>query len=174
MEIIALLRGVTPVGQNRIPKMSFLQEILEDAGFENVRTYLQSGNILLETGRSAEETAKVIHTCIKERIGADLSVILKTRETLFKAGEQCPFGAAYDASRIHLLFTNDSIDPEKLAWICQTDFGAEELYAGQECLYLYLPRNAPKKRLNTNYLERKLGIVATARKLRVVQHLAQM
>lgn len=174
MEIVALLRGVTPVGQNRIPKMSFLQEILEAAGFKNVRTYLQSGNLILETPLSLAETAKSIHDCIKEEIGAELSVIMKTKEALLKAGEHCPFGTAYDTSRIHLVFTNDPIDPEKLDLIRQIDFGAEEFYAGQECLYLYLPRNAPKKRLNTNYLERKLGIVATMRKLRVVQHLVQM
>lgn len=173
-EVIALLRGVTPVGQNCIPKMSFLREILEQSGFQDVRTYIQSGNIVLKTGLSSGETANAIHACIKEKIGADLSVIIKTKEALFRAAEHCPFGSAYDSARIHLVFTNDPIDEERLAVICQTDFGAEELDAGEECLYLYLPRTAPKKRLNTNYLEGKLGIVATMRKLSVVQHLAQM
>ncbi len=39
---------------------------------------------------------------------------------------------------------------------------------------MYLPRYAAKKKLNTNYLERKLGIVATMRKLNVVEHLKEM
>ena len=49
MEVIALLRGVTPTGKNRIPKMSFLVEILEKVGLKKVKTYIQSGNVILET-----------------------------------------------------------------------------------------------------------------------------
>ncbi|MDU3831014.1 DUF1697 domain-containing protein, partial [Gemella haemolysans] len=45
MEVIALLRGVTPTGKNRIPKMSFLVEILEKVGLKKVKTYIQSGNV---------------------------------------------------------------------------------------------------------------------------------
>ena len=46
MQIVALLRGVTPTGKNRIPKMSYLAEILEGVGFKHVKTYIQSGNIV--------------------------------------------------------------------------------------------------------------------------------
>ena len=49
MQVIALLRGVTPTGKNRIPKMSFLVEILEKVGLKKVKTYIQSGNVILET-----------------------------------------------------------------------------------------------------------------------------
>ena len=48
MEVIALLRGVTPTGKNRIPKMSFLVETLEKVGLKKVKTYIQSGNVILE------------------------------------------------------------------------------------------------------------------------------
>lgn len=57
MRVIALLRGVTPVGKNRIPKMSYLAEILEDSGFENVSTFIQSGNIMLDTSKNEKDTA---------------------------------------------------------------------------------------------------------------------
>lgn len=46
-EQIILLRGVMPSGKNSIPKMAVLRQHLEEAGFERVRTYIQSGNILL-------------------------------------------------------------------------------------------------------------------------------
>ena len=42
------MRGVTPTGKNRIPKMSFLVEILEKVGLKKVKTYIQSGNVILE------------------------------------------------------------------------------------------------------------------------------
>lgn len=172
--MIALLRGVTPTGKNRIPKMSYLAEILRDSGFKEVQTYIQSGNILFDTDLPLKETADEIHKVIQENIGADLAVILKTKEQLEIASKENPFDEDYDYSRIHLFFTNDRIDKEKLAVLGNTIFEGEIFRSGTECLYMYLPRDAAKKKLNTNYLERKLGIVATMRKLSVVEHLKEI
>lgn len=174
MKKIALLRGVTPVGQNRIPKMAYLVEILEEAGLEKVKTYIQSGNICCESKLSDTELSQRIHDTIKDKIGADLSVIVKNPEQLAKAVQENPFDDSYDFSRIHLVFTNDAFSFEKIAELLNQDFGDEELYAGSQCLYMYLPRDAKKKKLNTNFLEKKLGIVATMRKLSVVTHLSEM
>lgn len=174
MRMIALLRGVTPTGKNRIPKMSYLAELLTDAGFKKVQTYIQSGNVLLDTDLPLKETADKIHKVIQENIGADLVVILKTKEQLETASEENPFDEVCDFSRIHLVFTNDRIDREKLAVLENTVFEGEAFRSGTECLYMYLPRDVAKKKLNTNYLERKLGIVATMRKLNVVKHLKEI
>ncbi len=171
MRTIAFLRGVTPTGKNRILKMSYLAEILEDAGFKEVQTYIQSGNVLLDTDLPLKETADKIHKVIQGSIGADLAVILKTKEQLEAASKENPFGEDYDYSRIHLVFTNDRIDRERLAVIENTIFEGEIFRRGTECLYMYLPRDTAKKKLNTNYLERRLGIAATMRKLNVVEHL---
>lgn len=171
MRIIALLRGVTPNGKNRIPKMSYLVEILEDSGFKQVETYIQSGNILLETNLSHSETASKIHDLIFEKIGAELSVIIKTKEELEGAIKENPFDDTYDFSRIHLVFTNDNIDDVKLKKVREIAFDGEIFFNGSECFYMYLPRDASKKKLNNNYLERQLGIVCTTRKLNVIKHL---
>ena len=79
MQVIALLRGVTPTGKNRIPKMSFLVEILEKVGLKKIKTYIQSGNVILERELSKGETVKLIHDTIAKEIGADLSVIIKKK-----------------------------------------------------------------------------------------------
>lgn len=50
--------------------MSYLVEILKEAGFQNVQTYIQSGNILLETNLSFSKTAALIHNIILEKIVA--------------------------------------------------------------------------------------------------------
>lgn len=171
MEIIALLRGVTPTGKNRIPKMSFLVEILEKAGLKNVKTYIQSGNVILETELSKGETAKLIHNTIAKEIGADLSVIIKEKNQLQIAIKENPFNENYDFSRIHLVFTNDSMGEDELKKLENKDFGDERFVVGSECLYMYLPRSANTKKLNTNYLEKQLSITMTMRKLNVVKHL---
>lgn len=171
MKVIALLRGVMPTGKNKIPKMTDLVEIIENAGFKHVQTYIQSGNVLLETNLSHSETASKIHNIIFQEIGAELSVIIKTKEEFAIAIEENPFNDSYDFSRIHLVFTNNQIDNVKVKKLNETVFEGEIFKAGNECFYMYLPRDATKKRLNNNYLERQMGIVATTRKLNVVKHL---
>ncbi|MGT2749576.1 DUF1697 domain-containing protein [Streptococcus orisasini] len=174
MKRIALLRGVTPVGQNKIPKMAYLREVLEIAGLQSVETYIQSGNIVCETDLADKDVKNLVYDTILKNIGANLSVIIKNPDQLAKAAQENPFGEGYDSSRIHLVFTNDIIFSSKIAELLAQDFGDEELYAGSQCLYMYLPREAKKKKLNTNFLEKQLGITATMRKLGVVWKLSQM
>lgn len=173
-KIIILLSGVTPTGQNKIPKMAYLREILEVAGLQSVETYIQSGNIVCETDLTDEDVKNLVHDTILEKIGADLSVIIKSPEQLAKAVQENPFDKNYDSSRIHLVFTNDTISSTEIAELLNQDFGDEELYAGSQCLYMYLLREAKKKKLNTNFLEKKLGITATMRKLSVTKRLSEL
>lgn len=174
MKKIALLRGVTPVGKNKIPKMSYLADILTEAGLEAVQTYIQSGNIICESELSDEEFSQLIHDRIKSKIGADLSIIIKHPVDFSKALVENPFGDGYDSSRVHLVFTNDQLPVDKLEKLLEQDFGEEELRTGHACLYMYLPKDTQKKRLNTNYLEKPLGITATMRKWSVITRLHQM
>ena len=87
---IVLLRGVMPTGKNRIPKMSFLQEILSTE-FDSVRTYIQSGNIVLISDRSRSEIAKKVFELIKKHIGPELSSIVVTREEIQEILDKNPF-----------------------------------------------------------------------------------
>lgn len=174
MQLIALLRGVTPTGKNRIPQMSYLAQILTDAGFRAVRTYIQSGNVLLETNLSCAETAAKIHDTILDKIGADLSVILKTRAQLAAALAENPFGEGCDPSRVHLTFTNDTVDETRLQQLEETDFGAEKFRRGGACFYLYLPQGVAGRKLYNNYLETRLGVRATTRKLSVAARLCEL
>lgn len=64
LEHIILLRGVTPNGKNAIPKMSYLVDILTEADFQQVRTYIQSGNIILESNLALEEIREQVHTLL--------------------------------------------------------------------------------------------------------------
>ena len=154
--------------------MSFLVEILEKVGLKKVKTYIQSGNVILETELSKGETAKLIRDTIAKEIGADLSVIIKEKNQLQIAIEENPFNENYDFSRIHLVFTNDSMGEDELKKLENKDFGDEKFIIGSECLYLYLPRDVSPKRLNTNYLEKQLSITMTMRKLNVVEHLVEL
>ena len=127
LEHIILLRGVTPNGKNAIPKMSYLVDILIEADFQHVRTYIQSGNIILESDLSLEEIREQVHTLIKEKIGADLKMVIKNKNDFAKIVQENPFEKHYLFDRIHvILFQNDiqSLLLEKL----DSEYGEEEIW----------------------------------------------
>ena len=170
MEHIILLRGVTPNGKNAIPKMSYLVDILTEAGFQHVRTYIQSGNIILESDLSLEEIREQVHTLIKEKIGADLKMVIKNKSDFKKIVQENPFGEHYLYDRINVIFYQESIQSLPLEKL-DGDYGEEEICIGNHGLYLYLPRTAKRKKLNTNYLEKLFNVDLTMRKLNVVEKL---
>ena len=104
-EQIILLRGVMPSGKNSIPKMAVLRQHLEEAGFERVRTYIQSGNILLLSDLPRELLSQRIHDLIKERIGADLAALVFLPEELQAWVDSLPFADDLDPSRIFFTMT---------------------------------------------------------------------
>ena len=180
LEHIILLRGVTPNGKNAIPKMSYLVDILTEAGFQQVRTYIQSGNIILESDLDLETIRERVHTLIKENIGADLKMVIKNKsdfkiiiknKDIFKnIVQENPFGEHYLYDRIHVIFYQESIQSLPLEKL-KIDYGEEEICIGNHCLYLYLPRTAKQKKLHTNYLEKLFNVDLTMRKLNVVEKL---
>ena len=172
VQYLALLRGVMPTGPNRIPKMSDLVQMLEQSGLDNVSSYIQSGNVICETSLPAEELVQHMHQVILENIGANLSIIVKEKSDLENAILGNPFSEELDSSRIHLVFTNNHIPTEQLAELQAMNFTDEIFAVGKACLYMYLPRAARKKKLNNNFLEKQLGIVATTRKLSVIKELS--
>ncbi|RKW21401.1 DUF1697 domain-containing protein [Candidatus Gracilibacteria bacterium] len=170
---IVLLRGVMPTGKNRIPKMSFLQEILSTE-FDSVRTYIQSGNIVLISDRSRSEIAKKVFELIKKHIGPELSSIVVTREEIQEILDKNPFGADYDISRVFFTLTNDILDSELLEKMKKEIFDGQELKIVENKLYMYLPKDASRTKLNNNYLEKKLKIVATTRNFNTLTKLVEM
>ena len=170
---IVLLRGVMPTGKNRIPKMSFLQEILSTE-FDSVRTYIQSGNIVLISDRSRSEIAKKVFELIKKHIEPELSSIVVTREEIQEILDKNPFWADYDISRVFFTLTNDILDSELLEKMKKEIFDGQELKIVENNLYMYLPKDASRTKLNNNYLEKKLKIVATTRNFNTLTKLVEM
>jgi uncharacterized protein (DUF1697 family) len=74
---IILLRGVMPTGKNKVP-IALLRAALEKAGLKNVRTYIQSGNVVAESSLSQSRIEKLVHDVIKKRFGGDIAVLART------------------------------------------------------------------------------------------------
>lgn len=169
---VALLRGVTPAGKNRVP-MEKLREALHQGGFPGARTWIQSGNVVLNTKLSPGETAEALRRLIRERIGPDLAVIVKTAEELSAVLSENPF-AGLTPDRVFYTQWNGALDLEKARAVQAVDFGEERLAITPRAAYLYIPGSAARSRLSNNFLERRLGISLTTRNRNTLRKLIEM
>ena len=171
---IVLLRGVMPSGKNSIPKMAYLREILEKGGFINVKTYIQSGNIVLQTELSPVQISQKVHQLIKENIGAELPVVIKTADEIEQVLNENPFTNGYDIKRVFFTLFNDELSQELANELKTQDFGEEKFDFTKKALYMYLPKDASRSKLSNNFLEKKLKIIATTRNFNTLSKLVAM
>ncbi|AWL79538.1 DUF1697 domain-containing protein [Capnocytophaga canimorsus] len=171
---IVLLRGVMPTGKNKIPSMTFLKEILEKGGFVNVKTYIQSGNIVLQTELSPVEVSGKVHQLIKENIGAELPVMVKTAEEIKQVLSENPFTENHDIKRVFFTLFNDELSQSLANELKTQDFGEEKFDFTPQAMYMYLPKDASRSKLSNNFLEKKLNIIATTRNFNTLNKLMGM
>ena len=159
--LIAFLRGVMPSGKNAV-KMAAVREVLGGNGFANVRTWIQSGNIALESTLTADEAATQIHDLLHTHLDVDLDVIVKTPAQLREILDGNPFaGGEYDAKRV--FFTLCHTPLADTAGLAARDFGEEKLLIRPQAAYLYIPQDASRSKLGNAFLEKQLGLRLTTR-----------
>ena len=117
---ILLVRGVTPSGRNKIPMARF-REVLEKAGFGHVRTYIQSGNSLVDTELPAQAIEKNVRELIRNQIGPDLVVLARTGAQLEEALEANPFTKGYDISRVFFVSFTKTPPADKIRELLSLD-----------------------------------------------------
>jgi uncharacterized protein (DUF1697 family) len=169
---IILLRAVTPTGKNKVP-MARLRAVLTDAGFKNVRTYITSGNALVESDLPPREIEKQVHGLIKEHIGPDLAVVVRTGAELQTVLDENPFTEGYDLS--HVFFASFASPPPdaKVNALLSEDFGDEKLVITGYAAYIYTDLLG-RGRLSNNFLEKKLGVAATTRNFNTMKKLVEL
>lgn len=91
MTYYALLKGIN-VSKSKTIKMAELKAMCEKLGFKNVRTYIQSGNVVFESPASAETIRKKTEAGIRKTFGFDVSVIIRTKSEMESIIKGYPFG----------------------------------------------------------------------------------
>ena len=170
---ILLLRGVTPSGRNKIPMNRFRHE-LEKAGFAHVRTYIQSGNALVDTELPAHTVEKNVRDLIRNQIGPDLVVLARTGAQLEEAIEVNPFTKGYDISRVFFVSFAEKPPAEKVRELLSLDLSPEKLAFGENTAYMYIPGTYGRGTLSGNFLEKKLGVSATMSNFNTMNRLVTM
>jgi uncharacterized protein (DUF1697 family) len=168
---VVLLRGINLGSRNRIG-MPELRELLGSAGFDDVRTYLQSGNVVLSTEASAEQVARKCEQQIARRFGLDIQVVVRTRDELAEVVERNPLGeVAVNPKRYQVTFLSAAPDPELVRKLTAAAVAPEELVVIGRELYAWHPDGIGRSRLWALLSGRGLGVTATARNWTTVTNL---
>lgn len=169
---IALLRGIN-LGSRRRVGMAELRELLSHAGYGDVRTHQQSGNVVLTSGEPAERLARQLEQRIRTSFGFDVDVVVRTRDELAGVIERDPFGeaAAADPKRYQVSFLSAEPAPEVITELLATDVTPERVVVSGREIYAWHPKGMMRSPLAALLTDRRLGVTATARNWNTVTKL---
>ena len=175
MTYIALLRGINVGGKHKLP-MSALKLLLEECGCVDVRTYIQSGNVILNSAvRAREVLEQQITAAISKRHGFAPRVLLLTGAELEKAAAANPFPqAAEKPTSVHLVFLDAPSKNPDVKSLEALRTGSEAFALKGKVFYLYTPDGIGRSKL-AERAGRFLGVESgTARNWRTVTTLLGM
>jgi uncharacterized protein (DUF1697 family) len=173
----ALLRGINVGGSRKVP-MADLRALMEGLGYDDVRTYLQSGQATFATGHGDEESlAAELTAAIEKRFGFPVDVIVRDHAYLRAIADACPFPAAeLEAKQLHVTYFSAPVDEERFAEIDRAAYLPEEFRLGDRALYLYAPDGLGRSKLAEHLSKPRLnkGVIATSRNWNTVRKLVEM
>ncbi|MBY9079892.1 DUF1697 domain-containing protein [Paenibacillus sp. HN-1] len=174
---IALIRGIN-VGGNNIVKMQDLKALFEDLGFRNARTYIQSGNVVFETGEgdNGETVRQTIEDGFRAAFGFGVSVVVRSAEELVSviAGNPFELAAAEDFKRLHVFFLSGEPDKEALERLAPYENGEDMIRVAGRDMYILFHTKISDSPLFKVSLDKVLGLSATSRNWNTVTKLAAM
>ncbi|MDD2734902.1 MAG: DUF1697 domain-containing protein [Desulfuromonadaceae bacterium] len=169
---ILLLRGVMPTGKNRVP-MAELRVALSDAGLVDVRTYIQSGNVIAKSDLDPTGISQLAHDTIKQIIGADITVITRTPEQIKGILAGNPFPNT-DLSRLYYSLLSSPPAPELLQKFLELDFSPDELRVADDTIYTRYATKLSDSKFTNNFFEKKLKCVSTTRNTNTMTRLVEL
>ena len=171
---LALLRGINVVGRNKVP-MKALASALESAGLRNVRTYIQSGNVVFSSASSDPGAlAAKIARLVERKFACAPTVVVISKSQLATAIRANPFPEAQRNHKLlHLYFLASSPKSADIDSLTRLDAGREAFVLKAGIFYLWTPDGFPDSVLRSR-VERCLGVPATARNWRTVNELLKL
>jgi uncharacterized protein (DUF1697 family) len=162
---VALLRAVNVGGTGKLA-MADLVKLCEKAGFKEVKTYIQSGNVVFESSASEARVKAALEKALAAKLGKPVGVLLRSGAELEKVLTHNPFKKA-PPNRVIVLFLDEAPAPDALAGIKPP--GREELVLRGRELYIHYPDGQ-----GTSKLKVPLAKIGTGRNLNTVARLAEM
>lgn len=172
---VALLRGINVSGQKPV-LMAQLRTAMVTLGFTNVRTYLQSGNIVLDTAKTSPNlVAGAVKESIKKNWGYDVPVIALEAREIKAVAKSNPFVKRNEElAKLYVTFLAGRPSTSRIRDLAARIPQPEELLIKGTTAYFFLPNGYGKTKFNNNFIEAKLKVQATTRNWKTVLALAEM
>lgn len=172
---VALLRGIN-VGRNKRISMQDLRTLVESLGHQEVRTHLNSGNVVFTAAeRSHEELARKIEASILSTLGMDVPVIVRTGEELGTIVDNNPFPEhADDHKTLHVTFLSTTPDARLVDALADVEKGDDDYRVVGTDVYLYYPNKLTGAVFMPAGLDKALKVTTTSRNWRTVTTLSTM
>jgi len=169
---IILLRGVTPAGKNKVP-MGLLREALEEAGLKNVRSYIQSGNVVASSGLGQAALERLVHNVIAEKFGGDIVVLARTPAYFKDVLIRNPFAGA-DTSKFYFTLLASLPEAKRLHEFLAQGYAPDKIEVIGDMAYILCATNYRDMKINNNFIERKLKVSATTRNYNTISKLVEL
>lgn len=171
---VALLRGIN-VGGNTL-KMERLRALCGELRFTNVRTYMQSGNVIFESSESAASCVKTLEEKLVGESRLPVSVILRTPKDLENVLKSNPFlkEKAIDETRLYVTFLPKAAPKEGVQKIGLIKAGSDRFEVVGKEIFLHCPDGYGETKLSNTAIEKALGLRTTTRNWNTVNKLLEM
>jgi len=175
MRYACMLRGVNVSGQRKLT-MKELVGLCTTIGFSDVESYLQSGNIILDSDLSAAQVEASLEQGIREQYGyADVDVLAWTAPELKAAiANVPPAWQDYDTGKLHFSFIKRSAGGHAKAAATKADYSPDEFSIGKDVAYVHCPNGYGRTKLNNSFFEKLLNTRATTRNWNTTQKLYEL
>ncbi|MBT5186438.1 MAG: DUF1697 domain-containing protein [Kordiimonadaceae bacterium] len=176
-QYISLLRGINVAGQKKI-KMADLKTLYENLAYQNVQTYIQSGNVIFDHAeKDIASIKKEIENTIEKKYDFSVYVDVRTCSEFIKILENLPFknfDLEQDGTKILVTFLEGHVSKESMEELDRFVIPPEKLIIIDKAAYLHCPNGYGKTKLSNVLIEKKLKVLTTTRNLRSVVKLCEL
>jgi uncharacterized protein (DUF1697 family) len=172
---ISMLRGINVSGYNNI-SMSDLKKLYESLDFKNVVTYVQSGNVIFDTTKQeASKLSSLIETQIKKSFNLSVSVLLRDKNDLQRIISINPFiKRKKDPIKLYVTFLHSAPAPFDFNKLPLPSTESDEFIIIDREIFIFCPNGYGRSKLNNNFFEKKLNVIATTRNWNTVTTLFKL
>jgi uncharacterized protein (DUF1697 family) len=173
---ITILRGINVSGKKMI-NMEALRAHMQELGFKNIKTYIQSGNLIFESENvELTELAKQIEKQIEKQYGFQVPVIVRTPDDLEHILKNNPFlnVREEDIDKLHVTFLSSEPKQEHLVKISPPENTTDEFIIAGDHVFVFCPNGYGNTKISNTFFENKLKVTATTRNWKTVVKLAEM
>jgi uncharacterized protein (DUF1697 family) len=172
---VALLRGINLGARNKV-SMADLRTLFDALGAEDVRTYVQSGNVVFKSSvRSPADLSRAIAKQLTSDVGVTATVLLRTKAQLEKVAAGNPFAkSGRELAKLHVTFLADTPGRARVRDLDARSGEPDEFRVIGKEVYLHCPNGYGRSKLTNAYFEKHLRVTATTRNWKTVTKLAEL